>query len=122
MPHSVALIDDHHLMRTGLAAMVDGFGDYKVTVEAANGHEFILALSGMEEPAIAIVDLHMPVMDGYETIAWIRSNRPAILPLALTFDAADEAMVRAVRAGARGFLLKTEMLKDSIGAGGCDVE
>ena len=107
MPHSVALIDDHHLMRNGLAAMVNSFGDYRVTVEAANGHEFILALSATEEPAIAIVDLHMPVMDGYETIAWIHANTPKILPLALTFDAADDAMVKAVRAGARGFVLKT---------------
>ena len=107
MPHSVALVDDHHLMRNGLAAMVNGFGDYKVDLEAANGHEFILALSGVEQPAIAIVDLHMPVMDGFETIAWIRSNMPDIRPIALTFDADDDAMVKAVRAGARGFILKT---------------
>jgi len=108
MPHSVALIDDHHLMRNGLAAMVNGYEDYRVTVQAANGHEFILGLNDMEEePAIAIVDLHMPVMDGYETIAWIRAYAPGILPLALTFDAADDAMERAIRAGARGFVLKT---------------
>lgn len=107
MPHSVALIDDHHLMRTGLAAVVDGFEDYSVTLQAANGQEFILALSGIETPAIAIVDLNMPVMDGFQTMAWIRTNTPDILPLALTFDAADDAMVQAVRAGARGFVSKT---------------
>ena len=48
----------------------------------------------------------MPVMDGFETIGWLKNNAPNIRPLALTFDASDEVMVRAVRAGARGFLLK----------------
>ncbi len=109
--HPIALIDDHHLMRTGLAATVNGLGDFQVTMEAGNGRELILELakasaSDTALPAIAIVDLNMPVMDGYETIAWLRANAPTVLPLALTFDATDDAMVKAVRAGARGFLLK----------------
>ena len=104
--HSVALVDDHELVRTGLAAMVDRIGGYRVTLEAANGKELIRALSGVPEPRIAIVDLHMPVMDGYETIAWMREHTPEILPLALTFDPADDVLVKAVRAGARGFLRK----------------
>ena len=108
---SVALVDDHHLMRSGLAATVNALGGYSVTIEAGNGKELIEALaevvaSGGALPAIAIVDLNMPVMDGYETMAWLHANAPTVLPLALTFDATDEAMVKAVRAGARGFLLK----------------
>jgi two-component system, NarL family, invasion response regulator UvrY len=55
---------------------------------------------------VAIVDLNMPVMDGFATIAWLRDHAPDVLPLALTFDGADDALVRAVRAGARGFILK----------------
>jgi DNA-binding NarL/FixJ family response regulator len=106
MPHDIALVDDHHLMRSGLAAMVNGLGDYHVTVEGSNGRELIEALRTAKPPAIAIIDLHMPVMDGYETITWLRENKPDILPLALTFDATDDAMVKAVRAGARGFVLK----------------
>jgi DNA-binding NarL/FixJ family response regulator len=103
----VALVDDHHLMRSGLAGIVNGFSNYHVTLEASNGREFIDLLPGSDTPAIAIVDLNMPVMDGYATIAWLRQNEPAILPLALTFDATDDAMVKAVRAGARGFVLKS---------------
>lgn len=105
MAHTVALIDDHNLVRGGLAAMVNNVGGYAVTMEAANGREFMRMLSGVEEPAIAIVDLFMPIMDGFETIAWLKANSK-VLPLALTFDASDDVMVRAVRAGARGFLLK----------------
>lgn len=106
MEHKVALVDDHHLVRNGLVATVNALGGYRVTLEAGNGRELIEALRDAEDPAIAIVDLSMPVMDGYETIAWLRANKPDILPLALTFDANEDALVRAVRAGGRGFLLK----------------
>ncbi len=112
MEHDVALVDDHHLVRAGLVATVNGLGGYRVTLEAAHGREIVEQLehrrnAGLAAPAIAIVDLNMPVMDGYATISWMRSNAPGILPLALTFDAADSAVLRAVHAGARGFLLKS---------------
>jgi len=107
MDHDVALVDDHHLMRSGLVATVNALGGYRVSIEAGNGRELIAALKDAAAPAIAIVDLNMPVMDGYATIAWLRENAPTVLPLVLTFDAHDDAMVKAVRAGARGFVLKT---------------
>jgi two-component system, NarL family, invasion response regulator UvrY len=111
MEHDVALVDDHHLMRSGLAATVNGLGGYRVALEAGNGRELVEALEIMQHhalplPAIAVIDLNMPVMDGYATMAWLREHAPTVLPLALTFDAADDALVKAVRAGARGFLLK----------------
>ena len=104
----MALVDDHHLMRSGLAATVNNLGGYRVTMEAGHGGELVEALEkpGTAEPAIAIIDLNMPVMDGFATLAWLREHRPNVLPLVLTFDATDDAMVKAVRTGARGFLLK----------------
>jgi DNA-binding NarL/FixJ family response regulator len=122
MDHSVALVDDHHLMRNGLVSIVNGLGGFRVTLEAGHGRELIEVLeahlkAGGEAPAIAIVDLNMPVMDGYATIAWLRAHAPTILPLALTFDAAEDALLRAVRMGARGFLLKSArpaVLKDAL--------
>jgi two-component system invasion response regulator UvrY len=124
MEHNVALVDDHHLVRSGLAATVDNLGGYRVTVDAGHGRELIEALEALapgdlRRPRIAIVDLNMPVMDGYETIAWLRAHRPDVLPLALTFDATDEALVKAVRSGARGFLLKNArpaVLKNALDA------
>jgi DNA-binding NarL/FixJ family response regulator len=113
------MVDDHHLVRNGLVAIVNSLGGYKVTLEAAHGRELVEALESgrVETPRIAIVDLNMPVMDGYETIEWLRANRPRVLPLALTFDATDEALLKAVRLGARGFLLKNarpEVLKNAL--------
>lgn len=112
MEHDVALVDDHHLVRAGLVATVNGLGGYRVALEAAHGRELVEQLEHrrndrLADPTIAIVDLNMPVMDGYATITWLRTHAPDILPLALTFDAADSAVLRAVHAGARGFLLKS---------------
>ncbi|MBL7951133.1 MAG: response regulator transcription factor [Flavobacteriales bacterium] len=117
MAHSVALVDDHHLVRNGLVATVNALGGYEVTIQAGHGGELMAALTTLPPPDIAIVDLNMPVMDGYETIAWLRKEHPGVLPLALTFDARDDALVKAVRAGARGFLLKSapyEVLKSAM--------
>lgn len=110
---NVALVDDHHMMRTGLVNTVNAMGDYLVTVEAGNGAELVEQLSAMDlngahAPRIAVVDLSMPVMDGYATMQWLTAHAPQVLSLALTFDATDDAMVRAVHAGARGYVLKSE--------------
>lgn len=115
--HPVVLVDDHELVRSGVAGLIDRVGGYRVVLEAANGQELLEALSTIEEPRIAVVDLHMPVMDGFETITWLRANRPSILPMALTVDPTDEIMLRALRAGARGFLRKNArapMLKTAL--------
>ncbi|HEX2617201.1 MAG TPA: response regulator transcription factor, partial [Flavobacteriales bacterium] len=72
----------------------------------ANGLELKEAMSGGPEVEIAIVDLNMPVMNGYETIAWIHASCPGTRPIALTFDGTGDAVIKAVRNGARGFILK----------------
>lgn len=103
----LALVDDHHLVREGIAAMVNTMDGYHVALQAGNGEELIEALAtAREQPKAAIVDLNMPVMDGYATVAWLRQHRPDLPALVLTFDATDDAMARAVRMGARGYLLK----------------
>ncbi|MBP6389731.1 MAG: response regulator transcription factor [Flavobacteriales bacterium] len=102
----VALVDDHTLVRKGLAELIHGIGGYRVVLEAGNGEEFTRAVSGGPSFAVAIVDLNMPVMDGFETIAWARTHLPEVRCLALTFEGSEKAIVRAIRSGARGFVLK----------------
>lgn len=103
----MALADDHHLMRSALAAAINGLGGFRVTAEAGDGRELQQLLAGAASPDLAIIDLRMPVMDGYATIAWLREQHPACRALALTYDASDDALARAMVAGARGFLLKS---------------
>lgn len=105
-PTHVAFVDDHTLVRTGLVGLVNRLGGYRVVLEADDGREFTKALPKGPNIDIAIVDLNMPIMDGYATIAWLHKHHPHIKALALTFDASESAAIRAVHVGARGFLLK----------------
>jgi two-component system, NarL family, invasion response regulator UvrY len=105
-PIAIALVDDHTLLRTALADMINSFEGYEVVLEAANGEEFKQAVRNGPPVSIAIVDLHMPVMDGYATIEWLRNTAPGTKAVALTFEHSEEAMLRALRSGACGFLLK----------------
>ena len=105
-PIPIALIDDHDLFRSALCDMIERLGGYQVVVQAGNGKEYQAAIADGARVAVAIVDLHMPVMDGFETIAWIRANHPETRALALTFDKDEQTMARALRAGACGFLPK----------------
>lgn len=104
-PIPLALVDDHTLVRKGLVELIQQSGEYEVVLEASNGREFIEALPH-PDLRLAIVDLNMPEMDGFETLAWLKENQPGLLALALTFEGTEERVIRAVRAGARGFILK----------------
>lgn len=102
----IALVDDHNLVRKGLIALLNSLPGYEVMMEAPNGREFIEALAQDPSPEIAIIDLNMPVMDGFATLKWMGQNRPGTKCIALTFDGSEDAIIRAVHSGARGFLRK----------------
>lgn len=106
-PTRIALADDHTILRRGLVALFNSFPDYEVVLEAADGKELTEALAQGAQVDIAIVDLNMPHMDGWEAITWMNKTCPEIKALALTFDNCEDTVIRTVRAGARGFLLKT---------------
>lgn len=103
----IALVEDHALVRAALASMVEGIGGYRVVVQAGNGAEYVEAITSGAQVSLAIVDLHMPVMDGYATIAWIREHQPRTRALALSFDMDATTVARSLKAGACGFLPKT---------------
>lgn len=102
----VGLVDDHTLVRSGLVGLVNRLGGYQVVLEAEDGMAFVQALDQDPPIDIAIVDLSMPIMDGYSTIRWLHDHRPTIKAVALTFDDRESAALRAIRNGACGFLLK----------------
>lgn len=105
-PLPIAVIDDQTLFRETLTDLINDLEGYQVVVEAAHGEEYVHAVQQGTRVAVAIVDLHMPVMDGYATLRWIRQHAPGTRALALTFERTEEAMVRALHAGACGFLRK----------------
>jgi DNA-binding NarL/FixJ family response regulator len=102
----VALVDDHELLRTGLAAMINSFEGYKVAMEANNGLQFIEKVKGKTPPDIILLDITMPQMDGYETSSWIKTNLPQTKILVLSMLENDTAIIRMLKNGARGYILK----------------
>ena len=102
----IAIVDDHTMFRKGLAVLIDLFDDYTVTIEAANGKEFISRLNPSTLPDIVLLDISMPVMDGFETAAWLQRQHPEVLILALSTMDAETAIIKMIRFGAKGYILK----------------
>ena len=103
---TVALIDDHVLLRNGLANLIESFGNYKVLFQADNGKQFIESLQKGIVPDIVLIDINMPIMDGYETATWIRENKFKIRILALSMYDDENSIIKMFKAGAKGYILK----------------
>jgi two-component system invasion response regulator UvrY len=103
---TIALIDDHKLFREGLAELISGFSGYKVILEADNGKHFIEKLNRKEPPDLAILDINMPEMDGYETGYWLKENIPEVKILVLSMFDNENAIIRMMRLGVKGYILK----------------
>lgn len=102
----IALVDDHILLRAGLASVIGNFEGFTIIFEADNGKEFIDKLKDHPEPDIVLLDITMPVMDGFETAQWIKKNRPKIKIIVLSMMDDENSIIRMIRHGARGYLLK----------------
>lgn len=105
MDVKVVLVDDHILLRNGLAHLIADSG-YRVLYEADNGKDFLEKLGDDNLPDIVLLDINMPVMDGYETALWLKRNRPEIKVLALSMYDDETAIMKMLKNGARGYILK----------------
>jgi len=104
-------VDDHPLLRKGIAALVSAEPDLKLVAEASNGQEAVNAFR-THRPDVTLMDLQLPAMDGIEAIQIIRSEFPEARIIVLTTYAGDAQVVRAVKAGARAYVLKEDMLDE----------
>lgn len=109
---SVALVDDHTLLRNGLASVINSFSGYKVLFEADNGKHFTELLNPQNLPHLVLLDVTMPHMNGYETAAWITTNYPQIRILALSMINDERAIIKMLRNGAKGYILKDAELME----------
>lgn len=112
----VLLADDHPVVREGLRALISRRSDMTVIAEASDGAEAVRLFNG-HRPDVALIDLRMPGMDGVDAIKAIRQQFPAARIIVLTTFDGDEDIYRALRAGAKAYLLKDaarEELLDSV--------
>jgi DNA-binding NarL/FixJ family response regulator len=109
-PIRILTVDDHPLLREGIAALVNGETDMKLVGEASNGEE-ALDQYRLYRPDVTLMDLQMPTMSGTETIIAIRREFPNARIIVLTTYGGDIQVVRALKAGARGYVLKGHVHK-----------
>src|SRR5712672_2474654 len=104
-------VDDHPLLREGIAALVNAESDMKLVAEATNGQEAIEKFRS-HRPDVTLMDLQMPGLNGIEAIIGIRSEFPDARIIVLTTYTGDVQVLRALKAGARGYILKTKVRKE----------
>jgi len=107
----ILTVDDHPLFRSGVAALLASQPDMQLVGEAANGREAILQFR-THQPDVTLMDLQMPEMNGLEATIAIRAEFPEARIIVLTTFAGDVQVLRALQAGARGYLLKTLLDKE----------
>jgi len=105
----IALIDDHVVLRKSLAMLIEMLGHFKVVMEASNGEELTHQMDMASPdifPDIALMDITMPIMDGVETTKWLKQNYPKVKVIAFSMMNNDLVIIRMLKNGARGYILK----------------
>ena len=111
----ILTVDDHPLLRKGIAALVNGEPDLKLVAEASNGNEAVDAFRS-HRPDVTLMDLQMPEVDGIDAIDRIRREFPEARIIVLTTYSGDTQVLRALKAGARGYILKGHVHKELLDA------
>jgi DNA-binding NarL/FixJ family response regulator len=112
-PIRVLTVDDHPVLREGIAAMLGSETGIVVVAEASNGAEAIEQFRA-HRPDVTLMDLQMPVMDGTDAILAIRQHSPEARIIVLTTYSGDAQVTRALKAGASGYLLKSMLRKELV--------
>ena len=113
-PIRILTVDDHPLLRAGIEALVSSQADMRVVAECSNGHEAIQQFRA-HRPDVTLMDLQMPEMSGTDAIIAIRDEFPDARIIVLTTYAGDVQALRALQAGARGYLLKDAVQEQLLG-------
>lgn len=102
----IAIVDDHTLFRNGLSALLKEFEGIQIVFEANNGIHMQEMLKKHDLPDVILMDINMPMMDGYATTKWLKENYPQLKVLALSMFEDDKAVIGMIKNGACGYVLK----------------
>lgn len=106
--YSVVIVDDHTLLSQAIAAMVNTFSKFKVLYTCKNGQELIDKFSSSAKfiPDVVLMDINMPIMNGIETTEWITKNHQDVNVMALSVEDEEATILKMLKVGAIGYLLK----------------
>lgn len=114
----IAVADDHSLFREAICAMIDTWENCKVIIQAVNGKQLLERITTQNQPDLALIDIAMPEMNGYQTIKALREKFPDIKLMAISFYNSEEMVWQLIKCGAQGFVNKNDdinRLKKAIG-------
>lgn len=106
--YSVVIVDDHTLLSQAIETMVNTFNKFKVLYTCKNGQELVdkFSQSPKNVPDIVLMDINMPIMNGIETTDWVMQHHSSVNVMALSVEDADNTILKMLKAGAIGYLLK----------------
>ena len=107
MKNSIVIVDDHTLIAQALRGIIANFEDFEVWYECQNGQELIDQFKNKKNiPSIVLLDVSMPIMNGFETAEWLKTNHPQVLILTLSMQDDEQSVIKMIKNGAHGYLLK----------------
>jgi DNA-binding NarL/FixJ family response regulator len=107
MKTTIAIVDDHLLIAKALTEIITKLEKYDVLYEVENGQVLIEKFKLKKNiPQIVLLDVSMPIMNGFETAAWLKENHPEVMVMALSMQDDEQSLIKMVKNGAVGYLLK----------------
>ncbi|PVW13074.1 response regulator transcription factor [Marixanthomonas spongiae] len=118
MKHKVAVVDDHTLLLEAIGGLVSDFENFEVVCLCKNGQEFLNKLKIPSNiPDVVLMDINMPLLDGIETTAILKEQFPKVKVVALSVEENEKTILKMLRAGAKGYLMKDtkkEILEEAL--------
>jgi DNA-binding NarL/FixJ family response regulator len=110
----IAIVDDHTMFRQGISSILLENEEIRIVFDAANGHEMKEKIAAHPLPHVVLMDITMPKGNGYDATRWLKQNYPSVKVLALSMFEEDEPIIKMLKCGAGGYILKESTASDLV--------
>lgn len=110
----IAIVDDHTMFRQGISSILSESEEIRIVFDAANGSELKEKIATHPVPHVVLMDITMPKVNGYDATRWLKQNYPLVKVLALSMFEEDEPIIKMLKCGAGGYILKESTASDLV--------